>query len=65
MSASDKAEEYKGKVKEAAGDLTDNKDLKAEGKQDQASSSVKQTIDDAAGKAKDAAQSVKDKLTGN
>ena len=65
MSASDKAEEYKGKAKEAAGDLTDNKDLKSEGKQDQASSSVKQTIDDAAGKAKDAAQSVKDKLTGN
>jgi len=65
MSASNKAEEYKGKAKEAAGDLTDNKDLKSEGKQDQASSSVKQTIDDAAGKAKDAAQSVKDKLTGN
>lgn len=65
MSASNKAEEYKGKAKEAAGDLTGNKDLKSEGKQDQASSSVKQTIDDAAGKAKDAAQSVKDKLTGN
>ena len=65
MSASNKAEEYKGKAKEAAGDLTDNKDLKSEGKQDQASSSVKQTIDDTAGKAKDAAQSVKDKLTGN
>jgi len=65
VSASDKAEEYKGKAKEAAGDLTGNDELKSEGQTDQASSSVKQTIDDAAGKAKDAAQSVKDKLTGN
>lgn len=65
MSASDKAEEFKGKVKEAAGDLTDDKGLKQEGRADQQSSAVKQTIDDAADKAKDFAQSAKDKLTGN
>lgn len=65
VSASDKAEEYKGKAKEATGNVTDNDDLKSEGKSDQASSSVKQTVDDAAGKAKDVTQSAKEKLTGN
>ncbi|MBD0322393.1 MAG: CsbD family protein [Aldersonia sp.] len=65
MSASDKAEEYKGKAKEATGDLTGDDQLKSEGKTDQGSSKVKQTVDDAAGKAKDTAESAKDKLTGN
>ena len=45
--------------------LTDDKGLKQEGRADQQSSAVKQTIDDAADKAKDFAQSAKDKLTGN
>ena len=39
-----------GRVKQAAGDLTDNEDLKNEGKKDEA-----------AGKMKDAVDSVKDK----
>lgn len=65
MNASDKAEEFKGRAKEAAGSLTGDDDLKSEGKTDQGSSKVKQTIDDAADKAKDVAESVKDKLTGN
>ena len=43
----------KGKVKEAAGDLTDDKDLKREGKVDQGSAKVKSGVD-----------KVKDKLTG-
>ena len=47
---SDKA---KGKVKEAAGDLTGDDELQREGKADQAS-----------GKVKNAADDVKDKLTG-
>jgi len=47
------ADEAKGRIKEAAGDLTDNDDLKNEGKADQVG-----------GKIKDAFDSVKDKLTG-
>ncbi|MET0325388.1 MAG: CsbD family protein [Ilumatobacteraceae bacterium] len=47
------ADEAKGRIKEAAGDLTDNDDLKTEGKADQVG-----------GKIKDAVDSVKDKLTG-
>jgi uncharacterized protein YjbJ (UPF0337 family) len=45
--------EFKGRVKEAAGDLTDNKDLQNEGKTDQAAGKVKDKIDDAADKVKD------------
>jgi uncharacterized protein YjbJ (UPF0337 family) len=48
------ADEAKGRVKEAVGSLTDDDDLKREGK-----------VDKAAGKAKDAVDKVKDKLTGN
>ena len=46
-------EKGKGNLKEAAGDLTDDKQLKREGQADQASSKVKDGIDKA-----------KDKLTG-
>ena len=53
-----KAEDAKGRAKEAAGSLTDDDDLKREGKADQASSSIKD-------KADDAVDSVKDKLSGN
>lgn len=44
--------EFKGRVKEAAGDLTDNKDLKNEGKVDQASGKIKDKLDDAVDKVK-------------
>ncbi|UGS36900.1 hypothetical protein DSM104329_03311 [Capillimicrobium parvum] len=44
----------KGNIKEAAGDLTDDKDLQREGKVDQASGSVKDKVGDAADKVKDA-----------
>jgi uncharacterized protein YjbJ (UPF0337 family) len=46
------AEEFKGRAKEAAGDLTDDADLKREGKLDKASARLKKRIDEA-----------KDKLT--
>ena len=46
-------DEAKGRVKEAAGDLTDDKSLKNEGKVDKASGSVKDKVGDAADKAKD------------
>ena len=47
-------DDAKGKVKEAAGDLTDDKSLKNEGKVDQTAGSVKSKVGDAADKAKDA-----------
>lgn len=47
-------DEAKGRVKEAAGSLTDDDKLKREGRTDQAKSSVKDTVDKAAQKAKDA-----------
>lgn len=53
-----KTDEVKGRAKEAAGSLTDDKGLKDEGKADRASASVKEK----AGKAVD---KVKEKLTGN
>jgi uncharacterized protein YjbJ (UPF0337 family) len=56
------ADDIKGRVKEAAGDLTDDKDLKNEGKTDRASGKVKNAIDDMEDKAEDAVDSVKDKL---
>jgi uncharacterized protein YjbJ (UPF0337 family) len=44
----------KGRIKQAAGDLTDDDSLRREGKVDEASGSVKDTIGDAADKVKDA-----------
>jgi uncharacterized protein YjbJ (UPF0337 family) len=51
--ANEKFEDMKGRVKEAAGDVTDNDDLKREGKVDQASAKVKDTVGDVADKVKD------------
>jgi uncharacterized protein YjbJ (UPF0337 family) len=47
------ADDLKGRAKEAAGDLTDDKSLKNEGKVDRASGSIKDKVGDAADKAKD------------
>jgi len=52
--ANEKLEDIKGRVKEAAGDVTDNDDLKREGKVDQASAKVKEAVGDVADKVKDA-----------
>jgi uncharacterized protein YjbJ (UPF0337 family) len=49
-----KFDKLKGRAKEAAGDLTDNDDLKDEGKVDKASGSVKDKVDKAGDKVKDA-----------
>ena len=46
-------DDAKGRVKEAAGDLTDDKDLKKEGKVDQAAGTAKDKVGDAAEKVKD------------
>ena len=47
------ADDAKGRVKEATGTLTGDKDLKNEGKVDQASGTVKDKVGDASDKAKD------------
>ena len=62
--AKNKAEELKGRGKEAAGSATGNDDLKAEGKGDQASADLKQKAADVADKVKGAVDDVKDKITG-
>jgi uncharacterized protein YjbJ (UPF0337 family) len=52
--ASGKADELKGRVKEAAGVLTDDKKLKRQGKADQAVGKLKQAVEKIIEKAKDA-----------
>ena len=47
-------DDAKGKVKETAGDLTDNDRLKGEGKVDQAKGGLKGALGDVADKAKEA-----------
>ncbi len=47
-------DDLKGRAKEAAGDLTDDKSLKNEGKVDRATGSVKDAAGDAGDKVKDA-----------
>ena len=49
-----KAEEIKGRLKEAVGDVTGDKNLKREGKMDRASAATKKTVD----KATDAVKNV-------
>lgn len=46
-------DDIKGKAKEAAGDLTDDKGLQREGKIDQATDTVKEKVGDMADKVKD------------
>jgi uncharacterized protein YjbJ (UPF0337 family) len=59
--AAHKGTELKGKAKEAVGDVTDDRDLQAEGQADQAEGNVKQAGD----KVKDAGSKVKDAVTGD
>jgi uncharacterized protein YjbJ (UPF0337 family) len=53
MATDKNVDEGKGRLKEAAGSLTGDQDLKHEGKADQAKASVKDKIDKAAEKVKD------------
>lgn len=53
-------DEIKGRLKQAAGDLTDNDDLKTEGEVDEAAGKAKSIVDKVADKADEAI----DKLTG-
>ena len=56
----EKTDEAKGRVKEAAGDLTGDKDLEREGKMDQAGASVKEKTGKAVDKSKEALDDVLD-----
>ena len=56
-------DDAKGRVKEAAGDLTGNDDLKREGKVDQAGSKVKEFVEDAKDKVEDVVDDVKEKIS--
>jgi uncharacterized protein YjbJ (UPF0337 family) len=55
-----KFDDAKGRVKQAAGDLTDDQSLKNEGRVDRASGSVKDKVGDAADKVKDVVNPDKD-----
>ena len=63
--AKNKAEDLKGRGKEAAGSVSGDDDLKAEGKGDQASADIKQKATDAADAVKDKVDDVKNKITGH
>jgi len=52
--ASGKTDELKGRVKEAAGALTGDQELKREGKTDQAAGKIKQQVEKVIDKVKDA-----------
>ena len=51
---SDKTDQAKGRIKEAAGDVTGDKDLQREGKADRVAGEVKEKVGDAVDKVKDA-----------
>ena len=53
-------DEAKGRIKEAAGDLTGNDKLKSEGKADQAAGDAKKVVNDVADKAEELVDKVKD-----
>ena len=57
---SNKAEELGGKAKAAAGDLTDNERLEAEGRADQASAKAKQAGENVKDAGRNVADGVKD-----
>ncbi len=56
-------DQAKGRVKQAVGDLTDNNDLKNEGKADETAGKVKEFLEDAKDKAEDVVDKVKDRFT--
>jgi uncharacterized protein YjbJ (UPF0337 family) len=60
-----KKDDLKGRAKEAAGDLTDDDRLKAEGKADRAGGKVKEFLEDAKDKGEEIVDKVKDKIDRN
>lgn len=62
--AQNKAEDLKGRAKEATGAVTGDEDLKNEGKAEQGLAAAKEKVTEAADKVKEGVDSLKDKLTG-
>lgn len=58
-----KFDEAKGRMKEAAGDVADDDEMRREGRADQAGADVKDKIESAKDKASDLVDKVKDKMT--
>jgi uncharacterized protein YjbJ (UPF0337 family) len=60
----DNTDQAKGRIKQAVGDLTDNKDLKREGKADEHAGKAKQAVSDVKEKADHLIDSARDKVNG-
>ena len=56
----DKSDQAKGRVKEAVGALTDNKDLKREGRKDRRAGEAKEKFEHAKDKVEDVIDAAKD-----
>lgn len=56
------ADQVKGRIKEAAGDLTGDKDLKREGQTDRAAGRAKELVDTAKEKTENAVDALKDRV---
>ncbi len=57
-----KKDDVKGRVKEAAGDLTDDEELQREGKTDRAAGSMKEKLEQAKEKGEEVVDKAKDRL---
>lgn len=55
------ADKASGRIKQAAGDLTDSDDLKRDGKKDEAAGKAKDAVDTVKDKAEDAIDKIKGK----
>jgi len=58
----DKSDQVKGRAKEAVGALTDDEDLKREGRQDRLAGEAKEKLEHAKDKIEDAIDVAKDKI---
>lgn len=57
-----KMDQAKGRIKQAAGDLTDDEDLRTEGKVDEAEGKAKDFVEKAGDKAQDLIDRARDKV---
>ena len=55
-------DQAKGRIKQAVGDLTDDKDLKQQGKTDEQAGKVKEFLEDTKDKAENLVDKTKDKV---
>ncbi|MGZ4723995.1 MAG: CsbD family protein [Ilumatobacteraceae bacterium] len=60
----DNTDQAKGKIKQAVGDLTDDRDLKREGKSDERAGKAKQAVSNVKEKADDLIDKTRDKVKG-